>query len=483
MTDTPDLSSTPALTPGRVALAFVLLFGVLAFVRHHWLGSWTYDLGIKAQLLLNCWEGRWLESSIEVNHYFGDHLNPTFLLLTPLVGLTRSATPLIFAQLLAVAAGGLLVGRIARRWLPEYPRVPAIATAAYLFQCSAGNMVLYDVHEMAFASALILWAIDAFDRRRWLAASIATVLAVGCQETGGLVCASLGMWLFMSNRLRITGVLMVALGLAYSYLAISVIMPHIRGEAADSLQHYAYLQQPPAALLSDALHRPLQFLLHVSFRIAYVSILLLPGLFVQLRFPRTLLPVFWVILPNLLSERYTQWNCRWQYDAAIIPFVAVAMLESWRRLADRPAPPRWWREWLGKLTLAALLLSTLNTTIIGWALYVAPNFGRRAAFDEMAARIPPDAPLSASMNLGPHLLRRHLIDLDTSRTGPDWPAERFPTLPARMADYAIVDFVFEPFHFEQPPEAVERYLAARGYTQTASRDRFAVYQRRTVDAE
>jgi uncharacterized membrane protein len=480
MTDAPDPNRVPGLTSGRVALAFVMLFGALALVRHHWLGSWTYDLGIKAQLLLNCWEGRWLESSIEVNHYFGDHLNPTFLLLTPLVGLTGSAVPLIVAQVLAVAAGGLLVARLARRWLPQYPNLPAIGTAAYLFQCSAGNMVLYDVHEMAFGSVLILWAIDAFDRRKWATAAVATVLAVGCKETGGLVCASLGTWLFISNRLRIAGLAMIALGLAYTYVAIYTIMPHFRGEAADSLQHYAYLQRTPAAALSEVFNRPLHFVLHVCIRIGYVGILLLPALFVQLRFPRTLLPVVWVILPNLLSERYTQytqWTARWQYDAVIMPFVAVAMLESWRRLADSPTARRWWRESLGKWTLAALLLSTANTTVIGWARYVAPNLGRRAAFDEIAALIPPDAPLSASMNLGPHLLRRQLLDLDVSRSGPDWPADRFRSLPARMADYVIVDELFEPFHFKYKPGAVEQYLANRGYAQVASGDSFALFSR------
>lgn len=479
--DAPQLTGRRTLEPSHLALAFVLSFGTLAIVRHHWLGSWTYDLGIKSQVLLNCREGRWLESSIEVNHYFGDHLNPTFLLLTPLVGLTRTATPLIVAQLFAVAAGGLLVGRLARRWLPEYPHLPAIATAAYLFQCSAGNIVLYDVHEMAFGSAFILWAVDAFDRRKWMAAALATLLAMGCKETGGLVCAALGTWLFISRQQRLLGASMIAFGLVYTYAALGIIMPHFRGEASDTLQHYDHLGDTPSDLLVNTFRRPHEYLLHIlhPFRIGYVAILLLPTLYLPLRYPRTLLPVVWVILPNLLSDRYTQWTCRWQYDAAIIPFIAVAMLQSWRRFADRPVPPRWWRDRLGKLTLAAVLLSSTNTTIIGWALYVTPNFGRRAAFDELAAQIPPDAPLSASMNLGPHLPRRQFIDLDLKRAGPDWPENRFPSLPARNAEYAIVDFVFERYHFRHKPAVVEQYLAAHGFTRIATRDRFSVYKRVT----
>jgi len=461
-----------------VPLLFAALFGPLAWARHHWLGSWTYDLGIKAQLLYNCTRGRWLESSVEVQHYFGDHLNPTFLLLTPLYGLLPYPGTLILFQCVFFAVGGVIVARLTARWLPGEPSLVIPASAAYLFQCSAGNLILYDFHETAMASTFILLAIYAFQSERTILGLVATCLSVGCKETGGLDCAAVGTWLAVSRRRRLLGTFMIAGGLAYTYLAVAVIMPFFRGGRADSLEHYAHLGTTPGEMIGNIFARPYNLpkaLLH-PVKLLYVAILLLPALFVPLRYPRTLLPAVWVILPNLLSTRQTQYLARYQYDACVIPFLALAMLECWPRLLRGPASQRSRRK-LILATVLALLLSNANSTVFGWAGYVLPNVTRRAAFNELARLIPPEAPLSASLNLGPHLVRRQFIDYPSI----DWPIDRFPDLPHRRARYALIDFLFEARHFRTPAAEVRQRLAGASYALEVERNGFALY--RLVDGQ
>lgn len=475
MNDRPPVSQSPRRRLWPVPLLFVVTFGPMAWARHHWLGSWTYDLGIKAQVLYNCWHGRWLESSVEVGHYLGDHVNPTFLLLVPLYGLLPFATTLIVAQCLIFAAGGWIVALLARRWLPDRDRLAPLAAAAYLFQCSAGNLILYDFHETALASTLILLAVWAFDRGRAVPGLVATLLAMGCKETGGLIGAAMGTWLVVSRKQKVLGTLLIVAGLAYSYLAMAVIMPHFRGGLPDTFQYYAHLGATPGEILRNIFARPHRLIASVlePRKIVYVAILLLPALFVPLRNPRLLLPAIWVILPNLLSTRITQSSARWQYDAAIIPFVAVAMLQSWRHIVAS-GRPRWWHRRVVPATIAALLLSNANSRAFVWAGYVAPNLSRRADFDQLAAAIPDDAPLSASMNLGPHMVRRHLIDYPHL----DWPADRFPRHFHHRAEYVLIDFVFEQKHFARTAPTINAHLREAGYALRTEHNRFGLYSLR-----
>ena len=99
-----------------IPTVFVAVFGTFAACRHRFLASHSYDLGIKSQVLDNCLAGRWLESSFEVQHYFGDHFNPTFLLLVPLYACCPSPLALVVVQCLCVALGGIIVGLLAARW-------------------------------------------------------------------------------------------------------------------------------------------------------------------------------------------------------------------------------------------------------------------------------------------------------------------------------------------------------------------------------
>ena len=191
---------------------FLCTVGTLSVARHLLLGSSSYDLGIKSQLLYNCAAGRWLESSFEVQHYFGDHFNPSFLLLTLIYALIPAPMTLVVLQAACVAGGGVLVGLLTARWLPDTPRAALLAQAVFLFHPSTCNLALFDVHENAFAATLMLAAVLALEDRRWIAAAVYTTLAAGCKENGGLAVAALGTWLILRHGHRGAGGALIGLG-------------------------------------------------------------------------------------------------------------------------------------------------------------------------------------------------------------------------------------------------------------------------------
>ena len=454
-------------------VGFLIIFATLTVSRHLWLASWSYDLGVKAQLLANCAAGRWCESSFEVQRYFGDHLNPTFLLLTPLYALAPSPVTLILAQCTCVALGGVLIGELARIWLPKRPGAMMLAQLVFLFHASTQNMVLYDVHENAFAATLVLAAVLAVERKRLIPFLICTLLAVGCKENGGMAAAALGTWLLLRNQFRALGCALIVLGPACSFVAIQFIMPHFRGEFPDSVQRYAELGADPADILRNLLRNPLLALPAVltAPKIVYLLVLFIPTLFVPFLSPRWLLPVFWVLLPNILSARPQQFSSIYHYDALIIPFIVLAMLRAWTEPLARDNP-RLLDRFIPRATIAALIILCANSRILFWAGEARRNVGRLESFTQIAAKIPPHASLSASLNLGPHLIRRQLQVFPER----DWPEDRFPDLPVRRAEFVLVDYDFERHHHGHEREPQQDTLIEDGYSPVAETDGFALYR-------
>jgi hypothetical protein len=150
------------------------------------------------------------------------------------------------------------------------------------------------------------------------------------------------------------------------------------------------------------------------------------------------------------------------------------MIHAWRFRLDRHLhrPSRW----LVPATLAALALSNLNSTLPKWMSDAAANFRRRADFSALASQIPADAPLAASLNLGPHLIRRALTIYPVL----DWPPDTFRRLPSRQAQYVLVDYLFEARHRALPRPPQHHRLIEHGYALLAERAGFALYRRPTT---
>ncbi|MFN2103782.1 MAG: DUF2079 domain-containing protein, partial [Candidatus Promineifilaceae bacterium] len=105
--------------PILLALLWALVLSGYAWLRHMRLNSSTFDLGIKAQVIWNTWQGDWFASTVEVSHYLGDHVQFIFLLIAPLFGLWEDVRVLLILQALLLGLGALPLYRIAQRKLDD----------------------------------------------------------------------------------------------------------------------------------------------------------------------------------------------------------------------------------------------------------------------------------------------------------------------------------------------------------------------------
>ena len=282
---------------------------------------------------------------------FGDHFQPIVAVIAPFFGVFPSAATLLVAQALLAALSVFPVSQIAREKLGPGPG-RAIAVA-YGFSWGLQQMVDYDFHEIAFAVPLLAFSLSALLRGRLRAAVWWAVPLVFVKEDQGFTVAAIGLYLIVTGlraktpepataggRRRIrAGLFLLIWGLAWSFLAIGVIIPHF-----NPAHHYDYWSD--GGVLAPGGHLTAAGLIGQLFhawpdKLQTTVLLLLPTVFIALRSPLALIAVPSLLL-RFLSTDSSFWGTVWHYNATVMPVMFIAAVDALARIraamdADDPA--------------------------------------------------------------------------------------------------------------------------------------------------
>jgi uncharacterized membrane protein len=200
-------SLTPRLwsfvTPARL-LALGIACYIAVFTAASWFKYDTYqmgfDLGVHEQVLWNTAHGRIAATSAfaETESYLGIDFIPTELLLAPLYALAPSAYTMLFLQTLALALGAVPVFLLVRDRFGS-PWAGLVFAAAFLLYLPVEYMNLYEFQIRAFATTLLLMALYAMERRRFVPFLACSLLALGCRSDVGLVLAGMGIYTLLGR--------------------------------------------------------------------------------------------------------------------------------------------------------------------------------------------------------------------------------------------------------------------------------------------
>ena len=277
----------------------------------------------------------------------GDHFQIALAVLAPFFRIVPSPATLLFFQALLVAlsvfpvmaAGSAFLGKSSGR----------LIGFAYGFSWGLQQMIEFDFHEIALSVPLLAFSLSALVRRRPRAAALWALPMVFIKEDQGFTVAGLGLLLICAEvfprlipgpgRLRGHvgwGMFLLAWGLAWSVLAITVIIPHF-----NAAHDYYYFKDGGVvgggpAFSVGGLTR--QAFSGTSVKLLTVVLLLLPTAFAALGSPVALLA-----LPSLLlrfvSTNTAYWGTDWHYNATIMPILFIAAVEAiarWRSVTDPP---------------------------------------------------------------------------------------------------------------------------------------------------
>jgi uncharacterized membrane protein len=288
----------------------------------------------------------------------GDHFQIGLAVLAPFFRVFPSPVTLLFFQALltalsvfpVAAAATALTGRTSGR----------LVGFAYAFSWGLQQMIDFDFHEIALAVPLLAFALSALVRRRPAAVIAWAAPLVFVKEDQGFTVAAIGLLMGVTaafppdlargwrsrlpypgagdrwgdGRLALWGgVALMAWGLLWSVLAITVIIPHFNPQHT-----YAYWDVGGVVGGNHSFSvGGLAGQLGTGWptKLETVVLLLLPTAFAALGSPVALLGVPSLVL-RFISTSSVYWGTDWHYNATIMPILFIAASEAIARTRGGP---------------------------------------------------------------------------------------------------------------------------------------------------
>ena len=418
--------------PGWLIAAVVLAaYLVISLSRYLQLAPGSWDLGIFTEYVRQLAHLRAPVVNIHGPGFnlLGDHFQPIVALIVPFFLLFPSPVTLLVAQALLTAVSVIPVSRAAAVMLGR--GAGWAIGAAYGFSWGLAQMIDFDFHEIAFAVPLLAFSLSALVRGRTRAAVLWALPLVFVKEDQGFTVAAIGIvlilagagwqrragqpgedgdpgaasararWLGWADSPARAGLVLVVWGLAWSALAIVVIIPHF-----NAAHQYPYWTDG-GSLRPGAGHSSVATVLG-QFGASWVAklrttlLICLPVAFLALGSP-----VAAVALPSLalrfVSTNSSYWGSGFHYNATVMPIVFLAAIDALARARARSD-----RRWVSvAATRAAPAL------MVGLAALLAPKFPLRdvwqpgtyqiglhvQAEDAALARVPPDTTVEATLTM------------------------------------------------------------------------------------
>ncbi len=506
-------------------VAYIIVTGLFSLFRYWTFIAQAYDLGNMDQAIWNTLHGRFFEFTNRGWDYYGPpirlaiHVEPILLPLSLLYLIHSSPETLLVFQSIALGLGAVPVFLLARHWLPRWPLAGAALVATYLLSPALIGENLFDFHPVTLATPLLIAAVLAMEKRRYGWFLLAAGLAAMCKEDIGISVAMLGIYIAFWQQRRWFGLAVAAVSAGWSAVCFLVIIPHFLNSpqvGSNYWERYAGLGSTPGEAILHLVTQPwLIFMTILTLdKLRYIWNMLLTGGLAGLLFaPLALIPGLPELTINVLSDKPEQYSGVYHYNAVLVAFLLVATIQGTARFArhlerDRDGwaalsrvgrmrvmlrqrfPWRWvplWGWWLaltigsgwawlvrrisprvGMALVCLLLLLFADYNLMIAQKQLSPfipdlSVGtREERINHLLAMIPPDASVSASDTLNPHLSEREGLYLfpDIGR-GDD------------IAQYIVIDLDFLPYEdrsaaistFDQltsPQHGIYRIIARAG---------------------
>jgi uncharacterized membrane protein len=366
-----------------IALAAFIAYDTISVFRYLRLDPGSWDLGIFTEYVRQLAHLHAPTVSIRGAGFnlLGDHFQPIVGLIAPFFRVFPTPETLLVAQALLTAASVIPVCRAAQELLGTWPSRGI--GLAYAFSWGLQQMVNFDFHEIAFAVPLLAFSLSALVRRRLRPAVLWALPLVFVKEDQGFTVAAIGLVIAGTGlvvlargseppeppdglRASVTpsprpgplargsdpgrgqarawvraGIFLAVWGLAWSVLAISIIVPHF-----NPMHHYPYWND--GGVVGPGGHPSVSALVHQVTQAGHEKLwttflILLPVAFLALRSPVVLIALPSLALRFISTNSYF-WGTGWHYDATVMPIVFLAAVDAMAAFRAgslrRPAPAR-----------------------------------------------------------------------------------------------------------------------------------------------
>lgn len=432
-----------------MVILVAILCGMYAFLsirRYTAYNAGMYDLGNMAQSIWSATKGHPLTFTCRGAQHtrLAFHVEFFYFLIAPVYALFDSPVTLLILQSVFLALGSLPIYRLTKRNLGS-PWIARLIVICYLFYPVAQTAVLFDFHGDTLAAPLLLFTIDAWDRRAFGLYALWIGLALSCKFYVAASVAALGLVLIFRGDKR-TGIWTLFAGIGWGSLAFLVIKPWAATYLTSASAFGA--SSPDYFSLYFGYIRQIIHPYHFVPRLATLLLIIVPALWIGHRSPLWWLPAAATVLPALASSRGS-YDYRFHHYALSVPFFIVATIYGAKKIGQDKALREIIMQAAITLLLSSLLVDTpLNLTFWasvpgwGWDSWAYGRIPRDKFKDQwLIDHVPERAPLSASFFIAPHVINRsRIVALTHPKT-----KEATETLRQQIesTDWIIADALFD----------------------------------------
>ena len=326
----PQQAARPDRVPWLIALAVFATYLPISLFRYLRLDPTSWDLGIFTEYVKQYADLHAPIVDLRSPGYdiLGDHFHVIVALLAPFFRVFPTPVTLLVAQALLAAVSVIPVSRAAADLLGT--GAGRAIGAAYGFSWGLQQMVNYDFHEIAFAVPLLACSLSALVRGRTRAVVWWALPLVFVKEDQGFTVAAIGIIMALAYKRPRPGLLLAAWGLAWSFLAIFVIIPHF-----NPVHHY-YFWSEGGVLNPSGGHFSVggligQLATGWPTKLPTLALILLPTAFLSLWSPLVLAAVPSLLL-RFVGTNSAYWGTDWHYNATVMPIVFIAAIDGMARI-------------------------------------------------------------------------------------------------------------------------------------------------------
>jgi uncharacterized membrane protein len=377
---------------------------IITILRHYFLFSGAWDLGIFNQAFWSTLHGRFFFYSVEPwfgQSFFGVHFSPILILLVPFYTILPHPGTLLVLQSFIIALGSVPLYFLAKDELNE--RLALLLSLLYLTHPLLLGANLFDFHFEAFIPVTLLSTIYFLKKKNLRFYTFSLFLSLMSHEYVAFLAILIILYEVVTkikakNELRkiaLYAILTIFLSITWILLA-SAVHSYLRPSETQSMNVLA-------PVLGE-IGRPFQLLSHFSddlyTKFSYLTLLLAPLLFTSFFSSYLLLIVPWLLFAFTLNYP-PYYAVGYQYSFVIIPFVYLSSIYGMKRLLRSNSSMR---KVFSKLILFSALFFLISTATLMQPRAIEVN--KIESAHRIISLIPENASVLTTNNLFPHLSNR-----------------------------------------------------------------------------
>lgn len=462
-------------------IIYIAYFTLASFLRYENFYTGRFDLGNMDQTVWNTMRGRIFQftdpDGVDIISRLSFHADFLLVLLAPFYYIWSDPNMLLLLQSVVSGLGAVFVYAISQKVL-QNKNLSLVFGGIFLLNPGLQYANLYDFHAVTFATTFLLATFYFMIDKKYSLFILFAILSGLCKEQIWLIIALFGFYIFLWQKKRIFGSLVILASFSIFYYLLWYAIPHTRGKTHFALAYYSDFSASqagsPTDVIKSILFSPGKVItiIFTNGRIEFLKQLFIPVGFLSFLAPLLLIFIGPDMVINLLSNNSQLHQLYYQYTATITPFVFIAGVYGAKQLQKSWFVPSF------LLSIYLIIMTVYSAYTFGplpgaknpnITMFTKPQ-PEKDAINRFLARIPKRYSVASTNNIGSHLSHR----------------QRIYTVPFGVDQADVIAFLVDPYTMPLMSEQkiqrqlIEKIRNDKRYKVVIEKGYFIVFQKQNL---